>query len=149
MKKYFQKLVQYNIWAHTRVIDIFKGILNTPQEVVDLFAHTLQAERLWLMRINKQNTAGMNVFPRKNVDELAEVVKHNSANFHKLIGIPKLDFDTIITYSNSKGLKFTTSIGDILIHVFNHSTYHRAQIAPILRENNITPPVTDYIAMVR
>lgn len=32
-------------------------------------------------------------------------------------------------YSNIKGEKFTSTLDDILIHVFNHSTYHRGQVA--------------------
>ena len=38
---------------------------------------------------------------------------------------------------------------DILIQVFNHGTYHRAQVAKDLRGNGLAPVNTDYITYVR
>ncbi len=59
------------------------------------------------------------------------------------------DLHAIITYNNTKGDTFTTSLEDILIQVFNHGTYHRAQIAHDLRHNSLEPVNTDYITFVR
>jgi uncharacterized damage-inducible protein DinB len=55
----------------------------------------------------------------------------------------------VITYSNSRGEAFDTSVHDILIQVFNHGTYHRAQVARDLRQQLLTPVNTDYITYVR
>ncbi|WP_379084396.1 DinB family protein [Pedobacter sp. UC225_65] len=45
--------------------------------------------------------------------------------------------------------QYTGIVKDILFHVFNHSTYHRAQIATLFKESGITPPVTDFIILKR
>lgn len=55
----------------------------------------------------------------------------------------------IIEYKNSTGKTFQNSRYDILIHVLNHGTYHRAQIATELRGHGIEPINTDYITYMR
>jgi uncharacterized damage-inducible protein DinB len=50
-----------------------------------------------------------------------------------------------IAYKNTRGESFENSVRDILFHINNHSTHHRAQIAARIREAGITPPTSDYI----
>ena len=57
--------------------------------------------------------------------------------------------DAPVAYTNSSGTAFETPLRDILTHVVNHGTHHRAQIALVLREAGIAPPATDYIYFVR
>lgn len=40
-------------------------------------------------------------------------------------------------------------IKDIMFHIVNHSTYHRAQIATELKDHGIEPLKTDYILYKR
>jgi len=56
---------------------------------------------------------------------------------------------SIIEYQNSNQQRFKNSLEDILIHLFNHGTYHRAQIAMDLRQHGLEPIKTDYINFVR
>lgn len=62
---------------------------------------------------------------------------------------PNETFEEMIFYKNSKGDKNESTIRHIIAHVINHSTYHRAQMAVRIRDLNIDPPVTDYIAYCR
>jgi len=55
----------------------------------------------------------------------------------------------VIKYTTSAGTYFETSVQDILLHVFNHGTYHRAQIAKEMKLHNLPPINTDYIMFVR
>lgn len=55
----------------------------------------------------------------------------------------------IIEYQNSKQQNFKNSLEDILIHLLNHGTYHRAQLAMDLRQHGLEPINTDYINFVR
>ncbi len=54
-----------------------------------------------------------------------------------------------IVYKNSKGEPWTSSVHDVLTHVFIHSAYHRGQIASGMRASGISPTYTDYIHAVR
>jgi uncharacterized damage-inducible protein DinB len=53
------------------------------------------------------------------------------------------------SYKDLKGKAHKTPVGDILVHVMNHGTYHRGQIATCLRERGVDPARTDYIVYSR
>jgi uncharacterized damage-inducible protein DinB len=55
----------------------------------------------------------------------------------------------MITYRNSAGEEFTSSLEDILTHVAMHGSYHRGQVAAWMRQSGETPTPTDYIAFAR
>ena len=59
------------------------------------------------------------------------------------------DLDRKIEYVNTKGEKYLNAIEDITMHVINHSTYHRAQIAQKVKILGGNPAVTDYIFFQR
>jgi uncharacterized damage-inducible protein DinB len=54
-------------------------------------------------------------------------------------------FDKRITYETTEGRTFSNTLQDILFHVINHSTHHRAQIAADFRANGLEPLALDYI----
>jgi uncharacterized damage-inducible protein DinB len=54
-----------------------------------------------------------------------------------------------VTYRNSAGDQFTSTVEDILTHIALHGSYHRGQIAASVRAGGDTPSPTDYIAFVR
>lgn len=54
-----------------------------------------------------------------------------------------------VTYSNTKGQQWTSSVGDVLTHVVMHAAYHRAQIAAELRRAGHTPAYTDFVHATR
>ena len=57
--------------------------------------------------------------------------------------------DAPITYRNRAGDQFTSTLDAILTHVALHGSYHRGQIAALLRGADQTPNPTDYIAFRR
>src|SRR5262249_38138032 len=50
-----------------------------------------------------------------------------------------------ITYTNFVGTKWTYTLSDILFDLVNHSTYHRGQVATLLRQLGETPVSADYV----
>ena len=54
-----------------------------------------------------------------------------------------------ISYKNSKGEVWTSTIVDVLSHVILHSAYHRGQIASHMRASGQAPAYTDFIHGVR
>ena len=52
---------------------------------------------------------------------------------------------TILDYRMSNGTPMRSPLGDILLHVALHGTYHRGQIASRLRAQDLPVPSTDYI----
>jgi uncharacterized damage-inducible protein DinB len=52
---------------------------------------------------------------------------------------------TQISFRYLSGAEAVHVLGDALIHVVNHSTYHRGQVATMLRQLGAAPPPTDFI----
>jgi uncharacterized damage-inducible protein DinB len=52
---------------------------------------------------------------------------------------------TKITYVNVKGETWTHALWQMLRHLVNHSTYHRGQVATMLRQLGAEPAATDFL----
>jgi uncharacterized damage-inducible protein DinB len=89
----------------------------------------------------------MPVWPEFKMDELPRVLEAVSGEWEKFLEAPALDAGC--EYTNSKGERFTSPVGDILMHVVNHSTYHRGQIAADMRASGMEPAYTDFIHAAR
>ncbi len=74
----------------------------------------------------------------------------NHAAFRSLIG--SLDDDgarRVVRYRTTSGDEFANTVEDILMHVALHGSYHRGQVARIVRGEGGTPLATDYILRIR
>ena len=58
-------------------------------------------------------------------------------------------FNRSLTYNNYVGDPYVNNVENIMIHLVNHSTYHRAQIALLLRQKGFEPVNTDFITYDR
>ena len=139
-------LINYTQLADRRIVDVFLQSETALPEAQNIFSHILNAQHIWLKRIQKQEPQ-FDRFQLQPVDVFEEM--HNQNCREMLEVLHNHDIKEMIIYKNASGEPFTNAIHDILFHVVNHSTYHRAQIAIQFRINNIQPPVTDYIAYKR
>lgn len=136
-------------WADERVHASLLMAVNPPSHTLDLLAHVVAAEHVWLSRIRGEKPE-VTVWPRLSLAQCAELAKRNADEFSTLLGtLDGNQLDNSITYRNSAGAEFTSTIGDILTHVALHGVYHRGQIAAAVRAGGDTPASTDYIAFVR
>jgi uncharacterized damage-inducible protein DinB len=59
-------------------------------------------------------------------------------------------FEHEFIYYNSKKEKHKQTVSQVLMHIFNHATYHRGQLVTILRQLGIQEiPQTDFIVWCR
>lgn len=59
------------------------------------------------------------------------------------------DFEVTIPHRNQKGEPFQMPAWQIVLHVVNHGSYHRGQVAAMLRAAGFAPPDTDLIIWYR
>lgn len=145
MKEYFIKLFRYNEWANNQVLESFIQLADNQDEVVRLFSHIISAQKIWLDRI-QNNKIIYEVWNNFSVEGCIKISKESSSDWLKFLeNLPEEGFSEKISYVNSKGEAYQNTIEDIMAHVINHSTYHRAQIAMLLRKAEAVPPVTDYV----
>ncbi|HKN15496.1 MAG TPA: DinB family protein [Candidatus Sulfotelmatobacter sp.] len=141
----------YDAWANREVLAAIKdaGSGASPVRPLQLLAHILSAERLWLERIRRQPQS-LPVWPEFNLEqcetetsELAELWGEYFAQLSSSALSEK------VTYKNSKGEAWSSTVKDVLTHVAMHSAYHRGQIASLMRAGGRVPAYTDFIHAVR
>jgi uncharacterized damage-inducible protein DinB len=84
------------------------------------------------------------------LDECERFIDENEAAYGRLLADASAEFPARkIVYTNQHGISYQTAADDILFQVLFHGTYHRGQIAKLLRQAGKEPVNTDYITWVR
>jgi uncharacterized damage-inducible protein DinB len=149
MTSYIRKLVDHMKWADAATLDALRTSPGTEPRALTLYAHILGAEATWLARIDGR-TPDVAVWPSLSVDECAALSARNAADYDALLAsLAPDDFAREIDYRNSAGQPFRSTLEDILLHVALHGSYHRGQVALVIREGAGVPVSTDYIAFIR
>ena len=144
------RLLRYDGWAATRVLLALKSASTLNPKALRLLAHLLVAERVWYLRLQGEDTTGMNLSPELSLEECEQLAEQNRNGYHAyLTALSAEKLDSVVTYRNSKGVEFQTSVKDILLHVMLHGAYHRGQIATAVRADGGVPVDTDYIIFTR
>jgi uncharacterized damage-inducible protein DinB len=137
-------LLAYHDFANLKYLEVLQ--VNEVHKTKYLMSHLINAHTIWNNRIlNKDVIIG--TFDEHSVDELINLHQINMEHTSELVN--KKSLNELITYRNLSGLVFTNSVYDIIYHIINHATYHRAQVAQLWSSNQIKVPSTDYIAFRR
>lgn len=132
----------------------FKSIIGT-------LNHILVGDIIWLTRFSKHSEryislATLSDFPKPN--GLDDII---FSKFTLLLGFREKvdllicqwlksetnenDFNTLLEYSNTKGVLSKRDFGGLLSHFFNHQTHHRGQLSALLNQIKIDVGVTDFL----
>ena len=152
-----ERLYQYNRWANAEVLAAVEGLPAAEQftrelggsfrSVRDTLVHILSAEEVWLERWQGRSPRSMLTptdFP--DVTSLRarwQALERGQQDF--LGGLDDATLHKIISYTNFKGQEWRYALGDMLVHVVNHSTYHRGQVTTMLRQLGAQPASTDFL----
>ena len=94
-------------------------------------------------------------FPSQDFSgEIQDVINgltQQSRQWHEwLVGAHDHMLDHEFFYLNSRKERFKQPVYQVILHVFNHGTYHRGQLVSILRQLGISDiPQTDFIVWSR
>lgn len=153
-------LFEYNTWANARTLESCAVL--TPEQInQDLhssfpsvratLAHIVTAEWIWNERWHGRTPEGRPPWTdqadfaglRSGFDGLdAELIEFISS-------LEQADLDGTIEYSNMSGKRFAHPLWQALQHLANHGSYHRGQIATMLRQLGAKPAHTDLIVFYR
>jgi uncharacterized damage-inducible protein DinB len=147
--EYLRHKFAYDEWANREVLDSLKAGVAPATQTVRLLAHILSAERLWLERIRKQPQS-LPVWPEFSLDQCETQIADLARLWREQLSqCSTARLSESVSYQNSKGEPWSSTVEDILTHVLLHSAYHRGQVAIQMRTAGETPAYTDYIHAVR
>ena len=141
-------------WADALVADALRENTRQPDRTraadpVTVFAHIAGTEHLWYSRIMR-TTPECAVWPESSVAESRAIAQRHADLFEELVaGGGDAGLERVVAYRNSAGRDFQNSVRDIVTHVTMHGSYHRGQIARLIRTAGGEPPYTDYIEFRR
>jgi len=149
MLEHHRRLFAYDEWANQEVLRSLQASADPPRRSLQLMAHILSAERLWLERLQEipQTYPVWPDFQLSQCEREAAALPQLWRNY--LAGLSSAKLSQAVHYKNSKGESWTNSVEDILTHVVMHSAYHRGQIAAEMRATGDVPAYTDFIHGVR
>ena len=144
-----ERLVAHLRWADDRTLTALRSATAPPPKALELYAHVLGAEHVWLARL-RQQPATVAVWPPGDLAGCAALAAANHAELIRYVAAQDADaLERELPYTNSAGQSFRSKVSDILLHVALHGCYHRGQVAMLLREAGAEPQPTDYIAFAR
>jgi uncharacterized damage-inducible protein DinB len=155
-----RSLYAYNAWANARFFEVVEGLDETrrtaPLEssfpsVIATLGHIVGAEWIWLSRWRGTSpTTSPDWLESPTLEALRarlSTVEAERAAF--LAGLTEEALQRPLDYKLLNGDPHSTRLLDLLLHVVNHSTYHRGQLTTLLRQVGGAPPATDYVVYTR
>ena len=137
------RLFQHAAWADALVAQAIESQGNVADDTIDLFAHVLGAEEVWLSRL-EQRQSTLAVWPKLARGQLAQTAAAIAQSYRTYLArLTPEDLLGEVPYKNSIGQAFRTPIGEILMHVAKHGSYHRGQVALRMRRDGAIPAPTD------
>jgi len=149
MKAYFIRLFDYDRYANLLIVS---AILQTKdhEKAEQLIAHMLAAQQVWLNRCKGESVVDAVLWPDWKTDKFEQMINGNHRKWIVFLeNLNDNDFERLISYKSLRGDAFENKLIDILGHVINHGTHHRAQAGQHLKIAGTDLPITDYIFYLR
>lgn len=157
MKEMLQQLAQYNFWANHRLFEIILALPEEKQKaelpssfksVYETVLHIWNAESIWWQRLKLQERIiTPSEYFKGSMQEMAnELLQQNRYWIEWIYPASDAALEHVFQYQNSKKEQFKQPVYQMLLHVFNHGTYHRGQLVNMLRQSGVEKiPQTDFI----
>lgn len=158
--EHIRSLYAYNRWANARFFEVL-ATLDPSQLTLRLessfptilatLAHLIGAEWIWLRRWKGESpTEAPRFVAEPELPGLhAKLAEIDAERDRLLAALDEEDLAAPLSYRTMDGTPYRDRLGDLLVHVVNHSTYHRGQLTTLLRQVGATPPATDFVVFVR
>jgi uncharacterized damage-inducible protein DinB len=157
MKELLQQLSVYNRWANGLLKEVIialpeeKQLQQIPSSFDSLHKtvlHMWDAESIWWQRLKLQERIIIQSesFTGNTKEVIHELLLQNQQWIDFITNAQERQLLHEFIYRNSKREQFKQPAFQMLLHLFNHGTYHRGQLVNMLRQLGIEKiPQTDFI----
>lgn len=161
MKQLLTSFAAYDYWASEIILSSILDLSEEQQnrEMVSSFPsiqktclHIWDASSIWWQRVQLHNTIlvpSLSFHP--GMKDIANGLLSQGEQWKIWLKEKEATaFGEKVPYKNSRGESFSQPLQDILLHLFNHGTYHRGQLVTLLRQAGVAKiPSTDFIVFTR
>jgi uncharacterized damage-inducible protein DinB len=161
MKEMLLQLAAYNYWANSLLLATIDQLPEEKQTMENASSfpslyktvlHMWDAESIWWQRVkllDRLNIPSENF--RGDMKELSQALLLQNKLWNEWIsGNQEYMLQHVFQYQNSKREQFKQPVYQMLLHLFNHGTYHRGQLVTLLRQVGVEKiPATDFIIWSR
>jgi uncharacterized damage-inducible protein DinB len=153
----YRRWFDYERDAHAKVLVSLETVpadrRTTPEfrRAVAIFAHVVAARRMWLGRFGVAPPMTGPLFPENpDLGHVAAAWQEAQELWSKfLASTTDADLERPFEYQSVEGSRFRNRVEDILAQLFGHSSYHRGQIAMLVRAAGGEPAITDFVFWCR
>ncbi len=155
MKRYFA----FDHWANTHVATLLAQL---PREVIEadsarfysgsawtLLRHMVDVEWSWLRccQLLDMKDWVWDIYPMETLDEmLAFLAEEYPRVIAYVETLTDADLEEMIPFpSDKEGNERQRTRGDVMLHLLNHGTEHRGDLAHFLTDHNLSPGDLDYL----
>ena len=161
MKKMIAQYAAYNLWANQRIVEVINNLSDEQTErniessyngIQKTLLHLWDVEDIWWQRLKLTETQVWQSDTYKgSLMELTNNLLAQSKQWKEWIDIAtEAALEHEFIYRNSKKDQFKQPVYEMLMHLFNHQTYHRGQLITMIRQTGETTiPNTDLISFLR
>ena len=161
MKPILLQCAAYTIWANRKIIECINNLSNDQinREISSSFSsvfktvlHMLDAEAIWWQRVKLvEHIERPGDGFTGSFEELSKKLEAQSKLWEEWVAnASDNQLNHVFAYQNTKKEQFKQPVYEMLLHIFNHNTYHRGQLVTMLRQLGVEKiPPTDFIVFSR
>ncbi len=151
----------YHIWANSRLTGLIQALPEdtSRQPLISSFAglhatlqHMWDAESIWWQRMKMQEHIERpgDHFSGTTAELIVQLSKQSVQWKEWIEQATEAALQHEFIYRNNKKEQFKQPVNEVLLHIFNHGTYHRGQLVTMLRQLGVTNiPATDLVVYLR
>lgn len=161
MKEILTQFAAFNQWANKRLSDTILTLSQEQQEqpvpnsfpgLKSTLLHMWDAESIWWQRLKLvENVVKPSASGEFSTEEVVSSILHHDKQWLDWItDASGSAIDHVFAYQNTKKEQFKQPVYQMLLHLFNHNTYHRGQIVTMFHHLGVASiPATDFIVFSR
>ncbi len=161
MKEILSQYAAYNLWANKLFTERVKLLTAEQQQaitassfpsILKTLVHMYEAELAWYKRLQlSEEIYAPGTMQHLTIEEVIPKLMQQSLLYSEWVEKARIEkIEHTIEYRNSKKMLFKQPVFQILLHLFNHQTYHRGQLVCMFHQLQIEPiPNSDFIAWSR
>ena len=141
---YLLELANYNIWANHKLTDWLSQIsveqyeqplVGSFKNIYETTLHIVAAEQIWHQRLRNDTPQWLVTTFEGDRAMMLEIWKRTSNDLKTYIfDLSEVKLMESFAFNTRDGVPYYMERYKALVHVFNHSTFHRGQLITLLRQ---------------